>query len=159
MNFGKSQFSLLNKQDNMKKINVEEACKAYNEARMQNIGRKNPSDKMIEILKSFGLSETLSRRMLSSPTLFTRFQREGEGKGNHKGYMFSYNPVHISYFQKWLYPDRKEEPKKDVPFEDECVNYLKEKGYTLKKCVGFNEKQFAADHPELYKKYLQYVDL
>lgn len=146
------------------RINVEAVCEAYNSARMQNEGKQNSPAKVIEILKSFGISENLSRRMIQNATLFERFTHKVEGKkGNFKALRFSYNPVHISFFKNWLVK-KDSNPVKPTnntttSLEEDCVKYLKEAGYQLRKCIGFDEDTFSKDYPELYQKYLRYENI
>lgn len=147
----------------MEKINVESVCEAYNKARMQHIGHKQSPEQVKEILKSVGISGSLCKKMLSNSTLFNKSKRENAGKGRHLCYIFSYQPIHVSWFKNWLYPpiENKESSinKKDRSFEEECAAYLRNQGYKLKKCVGFDEDQFKADYPQLYQKYLIYQDV
>jgi hypothetical protein len=147
----------------MEKINEESICEAYNKARMQHIGHKQSPEQVKEILKSFGISGSLCRKMLSNSTLFNKSKRENAGKGRHLCYIFSYQPIHVSWFKNWLYPpiENKESSinKKDRSFEEECAAYLKQQGYQLKKCTGFDEDAFKKDYPQLYEKYLIYENV
>ena len=40
--------------------------------------------------------------------------------------------------------------------EEEAVKLLKEQGYQLKKCVGFDLERFQKECPQIYQKYLRY---
>lgn len=147
------------------RINAEVVCEAYNSARMQNQGKQNSPERTVEILKSFGISENLSRRMIQNSTLFERFSHKVEGKkGNFKALRFAYNPVHISFFKNWLCGEKKSVPTQKpanntTSLEEDCVKYLKEAGYQLRKCIGFDEDAFSKDHPDLYQKYLRYESI
>ena len=140
------------------KIDVEKACAGYNSARTANAGKKMPREQVIKILREYGISETLAIKMTRSETLFTRFKRENCGKGLHLGFIWPSTPIHISIFRNWLYPVKENAPeeKKKLSFEEECAEYLRKKGYQLKKCVGFDEDAFKKDYPQLYAKYLIY---
>jgi hypothetical protein len=146
-----------------KKINVDQVCEAYNKARVQNMGKKGNSEYIINILKSFGVSGAIAKRMIGESALFQQFHRENAGRGNHKGYIFPQTPVHVSWFQNWIYGKKEETPKisikKDENFEAECASYLKQQGYQLKKCIGFDEEAFKKDYPQLYTKYLIYENI
>jgi hypothetical protein len=100
--------------------------------------------------------------MMRESILLTPCKRENAGKGNYKGFIFPLTPVHISWFENWL-SDKKETPKvsieKDGDFESECAEYLKSKGYQLKKCLGFDEDAFKKDYPQIYQKYLIYESI
>lgn len=143
----------------MERINVEKACAGYNTARTANAGRKMSREQVINILKENGISGVLAKKMAQSSTLFTTYKRENCGKGKHIGYIWPTTPIHMSIFRNWLYPKKDVVvDKKESSFEDECVAYLKEKGYTLKRVIGFNEDKFKQDYPQLYQKYLIYGD-
>ena len=143
------------------KINIEEVCKCYNEARTQNSGRKGSAEWAFNILHSSGLSGNMARRIMREPTLLVPVKRENAGKGNYKGYVFPSTPVHISWFENWLNKkkDNQKVYKKDENFEKECADYLKQQGYQLKRCVGFDEDSFKKDYPQLYQKYLIYENV
>ena len=146
----------------MEKINVEKVCAGYNLARDKYAGRKMASEQVVKILKENGISETVSKRMLKSSTLFTRYKRENCGKGLHYGYIWPNTPVHINLIRNFLYPpvEKKEvSSKKDMSFEEECATYLRNQGYVLKKCVGFDEDAFKKDYPQLWQKYLIYEEV
>lgn len=84
------------------------------------------------------------------------------GRGRHVGYIFPYNPVHKSWFENWIYPKHSEKTQiseKDKDFESECAAYLKQQGYKLKRCIGFDEESFKKDYPQLYQKYLIYENV
>ena len=140
----------------MKKINVAEVCKAYNSAREQNSGRKGDSKWVIQILKSFGISGSIASKMVGQSALFQQFHREGAGRGNYKGYIWPNNPVHITWFQNWIYPSKKDNApvkKEQVSFEQECVEYLLKQGYTVQK-LEFDEDAFKKAYPQLWQKFL-----
>lgn len=141
-----------------RRINVEEVCRAYNNARDENKGRTGSPSWASKILKEKGLSTSIIKRILHEPTLVIYSKRENAGRGNYKGCTFPYNPIHKDWFENWIYPPKKDDNciKKDLPFEEECTSYLKARGYEIKKCVGFDEDRFAEEHPELYKQYLIY---
>ena len=145
----------------MEKINIEKVCAGYNTARQQNAGRKMSAEDVVKILKENGVSETTSKKMLKSSTLFTRFKREKAGRGLHYGYIWPNTPIHVSLIKGLLYPP-KENPsnnKKDISFEEECAAYLRNQGYKLKKCVGFDEDAFKKAYPQLWSKFLIYEEV
>ena len=142
------------------KVTFESLCKAYNTLRQERVGQKLVSGQIEDLFKKEGVSLWIVERMLQNPTFFTKVKREG-GQGKCMGYMFQYNPVHINLFKNWLKdqksgPSTKKEEKKELSFEEECVQYLMNQGYTLQKCIGFDESAFKKDYPQLYQKYLRY---
>lgn len=144
-----------------KKINTEEISAKYNFVRDKNKGKKFSNEQVIQLLKEAGLSRNIAVKIAANNTLLQQFKREGCGRGKHVGYIFPYNPVHKIWFENWIYPPQK--PKvsieRDKDFESECAAYLKQQGYQLKKCVGFNEEAFKKDYPQIYQKYLIYENI
>lgn len=142
---------------NYKKINTEEVSVKYNLVRDKNKGKKFSNKQVIKLLKEAGLSGNIALKIVANPTLLQQFKREGMGRGKHIGYIFPYNPVHKTWFENWIYPPHSEKSsKKDENFETECAAYLKQQGYQLKKCIGFDEDAFKRDYPQIYQKYLIY---
>ena len=146
-----------------KKINTEEVSAKYNFVRENNKGRKLSNEEVIRLLKEAGLSGSMAVKIAANNTLLQQFKREGMGRGRHIGYIFPYNPVHKTWFENWIYPPHSEKPKisieRDKDFESECAAYLKQQGYQLKKCVGFDEESFKKDYPQLWSKYLIYENV
>jgi len=139
------------------KVTAEGLCKAYNTLRQERVGQKMFGEQIESLLSKEGVTKWIIRKMLQSSTFFTKVKQE---KGKCIGYMFQYNPVNIHLFENWLKDQKstskKEEVKPTLSFEEECVQYLVNQGYTLQKCVGFDEDSFKKDYPQLYQKYLRY---
>jgi len=147
-----------------KKINTEEISAKYNFVRDKNAGKKFTNEQVIKLLKEAGLSGSMAVKIAANSTLLQQFKREGMGRGKHVGYIFPYNPVHKTWFENWIYPPKhSEKPKisveRDKDFESECAAYLKQQGYQLKKCVGFDEEAFKKDYPQIWSKYLIYENV
>lgn len=146
-----------------KKINTEEVSAKYNLVRDKNKGKKFSNEQVIKLLKEAGLSKNMAVRIAANSTLLQQFRREGCGRGKHIGYTFPYNPIYKTWFENWIYPPHSEKPKisieKDKDFESECAMYLKQQGYQLRKCMGFDEESFKKDYPEIYQKYLIYENV
>jgi len=146
-----------------KKINTEEISAKYNSVRDKNKGRKFSNEQVIKLLKEAGLSGNMAVKIAANSTLLQQFRREGCGRGKHIGYIFPYNPIHKTWFENWIYPPHSEKPKvsieKNKDFESECAAYLKEQGYQLKKCIGFDEDAFKKDYPQIWSKYLIYEEI
>ena len=146
-----------------KKINTEEVSAKYNSVRENNKGKKFSNEQVVKLLKEAGLSGSMAAKIVANNTLLQQFKREGMGRGKHIGYIFPYNPVHKTWFENWIYPKHSEKPRipvdKDKDFESECAAYLKQQGYQLKKCVGFDEEAFKRDYPQIWSKYLIYKEV
>lgn len=146
-----------------KKINTEEVSAKYNSVRENNKGKKFSNEQVVKLLKEAGLSGSMAAKIVANNTLLQQFKREGMGRGKHIGYIFPYNPIHKTWFENWIYPKHSETSKipvdKDKDFESECAAYLKQQGYQLKKCVGFDEEAFKRDYPQIWSKYLIYEEV
>lgn len=141
------------------KVTPESLCKAYNTLRQEKVGQKLIGSQVEDLLGKEGISRWIITKMLQNPTFFTKVKREGQGKCI--GYMFQHDPIHINIFKNWLkdqksISSKKEEVKKTSTLEEDCVAYLRNQGYVLQKCVGFDESAFKKDYPQLYQKYLRY---
>jgi hypothetical protein len=148
------------------KVTAEGLCKVYNTFRQQRVGQKLVGEQLMNLLhKEGGISKWIVNKMLQNPTFFTKVKREGK---KCTGYMFQYNPVNIHLFETWLkdqksVPPKKEE-KKELSFEEECVQYLNNicikgtniKKYKIEMCLSFDEEALGKDYPQLYQKYLRY---
>jgi len=133
----------------MKKLNVQEICAAYNTARKQLIGTSFTFEQLHRELVSYGLSKNIAKRLINEK-FFIVTQISGLGRGRHFRYEFFNAPIHISVFQNYFYG---EQTKKDVPFEEECIAYLKSLGYKIYKPEGFDLKAFKSENPEIFEKY------
>jgi hypothetical protein len=137
----------------MRKLNTEEISAKYNLVRDKNVGKKFSYEQVIKMLVDNGLSKSIAYKIIKNPTLMQQFKREGQGRGRHIGYTLPYTPIYKSWFETWLYPPS---TTTKLSIEEEYSEYLKKKGYLLKKCIGFDEDSFKKDYPQLYEKYLIY---
>ena len=141
------------------KVTPENLCKAYNTLRQERAGQKLIGSQVEDLLTKEGISRWIVTKMLQNPTFFTKVKRES-GKGRCIGYIFQHDPVHINIFKNWLKDQKsvskKEETKKTLTLEEECVAYLHTQGYKLQKCLGFDEERFKKEHFDIWQKYLKY---
>ena len=151
------------------KIDVSKISWAYNKVRDEfKDGVASPSE-MKKMLMEKGLSENMSLRLINHSPFFKVTQKSVTGqKGNFREVRFSDPkvPTHQSLFENWL--KKPVEKKKEIgkqekeieiqklSFEEECCSFLKEKGFKVAKPV-FDKERFAADYPDLYKKYIYYT--
>lgn len=151
----------------MKRINVEEVCRAYNNARDENKGRTGSPSWAFKILKEKGISTNLAKRILHEPTLIIYSKRENAGRGNYKCCTFPFIPVHKDWIENWLYPKNNNTPKSsnntpkksndDKDFEIQCKKYLEELGYTVKKMV-LDQQMLKEKYPEIWEECLVEIE-
>lgn len=141
----------------MKKLNAQELVKEFNQLRNREKGKTYTGKDLDTLLQKYGFNLRLLAEMKKAH-VFISFR-----SGATKLFQFKEHPLFIDKMEEILknYRTNVSKPKEEVPVtpEDSALNLLKSKGYSIKKCLGFDEKKFAEDHPELYKKYLIYKDI
>lgn len=141
----------------MERINVKLLCEQYNSALKQNQNKKFTSSEIKEVLKSFGVSGSMIKRIIANEKLLIPFKYEGGvGKGNFRGYSFPEKPRYIEWFQNWLYP-----PKKDVAIGSTPVKISEQQAWETLVQAGviktkFNLNTLKTKYPKIYLECLEY---
>jgi len=148
----------------MKKRDSKELAKEFNELRQKNQGKTFLGSEMQKMLNKYGFNSYLVSA-LRQQKVFNILPC-----GASKLYSFREEPLHYTAMEiamKEAYNMYKkyyikktsssnEAPKAELTPEEQAIRFLKNQGFQLKKCVGFDESSFSKDYPELYKKYLKY---
>lgn len=106
---------------------------------------RHSRDELVEKLHVLGFSYPVCG------TLIPKLPYETFGKS--RLYTMPKDPMYkglISSFYK------KKPANKVTTSEEEALAVLANKGYQIRKCVGFDLDRFAKENPVLYKKYLKY---
>jgi hypothetical protein len=149
---------LLNKQNNMRVLNIEEKTKNLNEFRLQNA---NKSFTYSELKEKLG--QVLSKNNLVLASALKIFPFDMIGKS--RLYSMPKEPIHISFVKaiynkqsKMMkeYRSKTNEPNKEVQSEESALKLLQSKGYQIRRVIGFDMERFQKENPALYKKYLRY---
>ena len=140
----------------MERVNIKQLCEQYNSALKQNQGKKFTSSEIKEVLKSFGISGSMIKRIIASEKLLIPFKYEGVGKGNFRGYSFPEKPRYIEWFQNWLYP-----PKKEIAVGTNPVKISEQQAWETLVNAGviktkFNLNTLKTKYPKIYLECLEY---
>ena len=141
----------------MERINTKLLCEQYNSALKQNQGKKFTSSEIKKVLKSFGISGSMIKRIIANEKLLISFKYErGVGKGNFRGYSFPEKPRYIEWFQNWLYP-----PKKNIAVADTPVKISEQQAWETLIQAGiiktkFNLNTLKTKYPKIYLECLEY---
>lgn len=139
------------------KKNPREVCEQFNKVRMELVGRKYPSEKMIQIVKEkCDLGKSYFWEMVKQGF----FEKSTDSK--RTAYLFPYNPVHQSKFEQLFKNFRKRMRDLRRPETantatgsdiDKAIALLKKEGYIIMRNDGIDENKLKAEMPEVYNKY------
>lgn len=146
------------------KVNVKDLTQTFNELRQNNKGKTFLGSEFQKLMTKYGFNSYLISALRKGNT-FNIIP-----SGASKLYSFKEEPLHITAMEYAVkearaasqkYYTSKKAPKQEVVLTDEekAVKLLKEQGYQLKKCVGFDEERFKKECPQLYAKYLTYESI
>lgn len=128
----------------------EKMCVEFNKIRMQNQNRNFSSTELQKLLKTINVGGSLMWKMIHSS--FFHIHR----KGRSISYEFTKEPIYRAQFVKLT----TKAPKFQKSFDEkECINFLKSRGYEIKKCIGIDESALKAAHPEIYNQFLTYQEV
>lgn len=141
----------------MKDKDPRKVCEQFNKVRMELVGRKYPSEKMIQIVKEkCDLGKSYFWEMVKQGF----FEKSTDSK--RTSYLFPYSPVHQSKFEQLFKNFRKRmrdlrRPEMDTVITgsdiDKAISLLKKEGYIILRNDGIDESKLKAEMPEVYDKY------
>lgn len=147
----------------MKHVNIEEKTRAFNNARLQNQSKTFFYTELFDLLKSFGLSQSIIE-LANKHGFFDKEEINGR-----MIYSFQKTPLHKSSMEKFYEEKRKmvkkwqetQKAKKEAAAdngltEEKCIAFLKERGFQISKCIGLDIERLAEENAELCQKYLKY---
>ena len=134
-----------------KKLNVNEMVQNFNVLR-QKTENKTFSGKELDVyLNKYGFNRVIVRALKKLKAF------ECVKSGTSKLYSFKKEPLYVGKMSEALSMYRSESTKKKEKTEEEqALSILKNSGYQIRKCVGFDVKKFEKENPDLYSKYLIY---
>lgn len=141
-----------------KRIDVITLTQNFNKFRMEHQSKTYTREEMVKELGKIGMNSAIAAMFMAK---FVPSERVGKGKL----YSMPAEPIHKSQIQG-VYDAYnngrrslnlgKKESIKQLTDEEAAMKLLQEKGYQVRKVVGFNLEKFKAENPVLYKKYLKY---
>ena len=135
---------------NVKKF--QKLAEEFNKEAFDNRNREYSKAELMAALKARGLSNELTSYLIKSKGLNVRKNQKGKQ-------FFSFKRENLTYDKIQAYYEGRKIAAPSEADETKALTILKTMGYQIKKCVGFDEKKFSKDHPELYKQYLIYEQI
>lgn len=140
------------------KVDLINLTQNFNKFRMEHQSKTYTREEMVKELGKIGMNSAIAAMFMIK---FIPSERVGKGKL----YSFPTEPIHKSQIQgiydaynngrRSLKLDKKE-ANRQLTDEEAAMKLLQEKGYQVRRVVGFNLEKFKAENPVLYKKYLKY---
>lgn len=130
----------------MKKVNIEELTKKLNEFRMSSLMKTFIASDLRQKLTEIGFTTNIASSIMQRCFPF-------EKMGKSRLYGVPKDPIHKSivasaYKKQTTYGKRVS--------EKEALEFLIQKGYQIRRCVGFDMERFKKEQPTMYQKYLRY---
>lgn len=142
----------------MKRVDLITLTQSFNKFRMEHQSRTYTREELLNELNKLGMNQAIA-------TMFMAKYIPSERVGKGKLYSFPTEPIHKDQIQgiyntynngrRALRLDEKKS-NKQLTDEEAAMRLLQERGYQVRKVVGFNLEKFKAENPVLYKKYLKY---
>ena len=140
------------------KIDLINLTQNFNKFRMEHQSRTYTREELVSELQKVGMNQAIAAMFMSK---YIPSERVGKGKL----YSLPTDPIHKSQIagiyeaynsgRRSLKLERKEIGKQ-LTAEEAAMKLLQEKGYQIRRVVGFNLEKFKAENPVLFKKYLKY---
>lgn len=152
-----------------KPISIEDLTRGLNEFRIASGKKQFERKELLSELEKIGFNKCIAA--YAAAKLF-----KTKKIGTSKLYQFGEDPIHKNQISvlyvhyrgtKNDYTARQREKKTPCLSvingssvnEKAMIEYLKSKGYQIRKPVGFDEKKFQEMNPELYRKFMKYETL
>lgn len=140
------------------KVDLINLTQNFNKFRMEHQSKTYTREELIGELQKIGMNQAIAAIFMSK---YIPSERVGKGKL----YSLPTEPIHKSQIsgiyevynsgRRSLNLEKKESIKQ-LTAEEAAMKLLQEKGYQVRRVVGFNLEKFKAENPVLYKKYLKY---
>ena len=141
-----------------KRIDLIDLTQRFNKFRMEHQSRTYTREELLKELNTLGMNSAIATMFMAK---FIPSERVGKGKL----YSMSSEPIHKAQIQG-IYDSYNlgkrnlnlEKNNKTVQLSEEeaAMKLLQEKGYQIRRVIGFNLEKFKAENPVLFKKYLKY---
>ena len=141
-----------------KRVDLIALTQSLNKFRMEHQSKTYTREELLSELGKLGMNSAIA-------TMFMAKYIPSERVGKGKLYSFPAEPIHKSQIigiydaynngRRSLNLDKKE-ANRQLTNEEAAMKLLQEKGYQIRRVVGFNLEKFKAENPVLYKKYLKY---
>lgn len=143
----------------MKTVDIRQKTESFNRTRLENKKKSFTYTEITSLLKGAGIPIDITTLIIKHHFID---KEEVEGR---MLYSFQETSLHTDSMQafydeknrrKKAWNDSKKKPVKDALTEKAAIDLLSQKGYRIKRIVGFDLEKFAAEQPEMYRKYCKY---
>lgn len=143
----------------MKAVNIKQKTESFNRTRLENKDKSFTYAELTTLLKSVGIPLDITTLIIKHHFI------DKEEVDGRMLYSFQTTSLHMDSMQafydeknrrKKAWNDSKKKPAKDALTERAALALLQSKGYRIKRIVGFDLDKFAAEQPEMYRKYCKY---
>jgi hypothetical protein len=143
----------------MKTVNIKQKTESFNRTRLENKDKSFTYAELTALLKSVGIPIDIATLIIKHHFI------DKEEVDGRMLYSFQTTSLHMDSMQafydeknrkKKAWNDSKKKPAKDALTERAALALLQSKGYRIKRIVGFDLDKFAAEQPEMYRKYCKY---
>jgi hypothetical protein len=143
----------------MRTVDIRSKTEIFNRTRLENKGKALTYQELIDILKEKGIPADITSLAIKHHFID---KAEVEGKmlysfqtvSLHTDSMQSFYNEKNKKKRQWL--ENSKQPVKDALTERAAIALLSQKGYRIKRIVGFDLDRFMKEQPELYHKYAKY---
>lgn len=137
-----------------KRVDLIALTQSFNKFRMEHQSRTYTREELLNELQKVGMNQAIA-------TMFIAKYIPSEKVGKAKLYSMPSEPVHksqiVGIYDAYNSGRRSfKEANRQLTDEEAAMKLLQEKGYQVRRVVGFNLEKFKAENPVLYKKYLKY---
>ena len=130
---------------------IEVRSKGFNELRMENLSKEYTKQELLNLLKTKKISNDLAEYLIQQGEIIISKSEKG-----NKYYSFKGTPLYKGRIEAYYNGPKAQKPLTE---EEKALKLVKNLGYQVRKCVGFDTKRFMAENPGLYEKYLIYKDM
>lgn len=143
----------------MKTVNIRQKTESFNRTRLENKKKSFTYTEITSLLKGAGIPIDITTLIIKHHFID---KEEVEGR---MLYSFQETSLHTDSMQafydeknrrKKLWNDSKKKPAKDALTEKAAIDLLNQKGYRIKRIVGFDLEKFMKEQPEMYRHYAKY---
>ena len=143
----------------MKKVDIKAKTESFNRTRLENKNKSFTYQELITLLKGAGIPIDIATLVIKHHFID---KEEVDGK---MLYSFQTTSLHMDSMQafydeknsrKKAWANSKKQPVKEALTERAALALLQSKGYRIKRIVGFDLEKFAAEQPEMYRRYCKY---
>lgn len=138
----------------MKRVDIISLTQSFNKFRMEHQSKTYTREELLNELNKLGMNSAIA-------AMFIAKYIPSEKVGKSKLYSMPSEPVHksqiVGIYDAYNNGRRSfKEANKQLTDEEAAMKLLQEKGYQIRRVIGFNLEKFKAENPVLFKKYLKY---